>query len=271
MNDIRASIPSSNYGVGRTHAVDTIVFHHIVGDALAAIARFRQPNVQVSSTYIIGSDGQVYYTVSESNTPYTNGDYSWNTRSITIEHAGGIPSVPYTDAMYSASASLVRDIMSRYNITNFKRHREIVATACPGGLDVERIMNEAKGNTMPNTTIETMRIGQTEERGSDYDFVHSGKFDKQLLAAYSGTEPNSFVYNSFVSPEAVAYRENKKIWQAFYTKYSVTAPTMEATIAAQNKEIKDLQAQLALQSDDTKNLNALGSALQWFVKRVGLK
>lgn len=143
MIDITASIPASNYRVGRTKPIDTIVFHHIVGDAPAAIARFKTPGVEVSSTYIISSTGQVYLAVKEANTPYTNG-YDWNPRSITIEHAGGTASVPYTEAMYKASIELCRAIMSRHKIVNFKRHREIMATACPGGLNVERIVKEAK-------------------------------------------------------------------------------------------------------------------------------
>lgn len=36
-------------------------------------------------------------------------------------------------------------------------------------------------------------------------------------------------------------------------------------------EITTLKSQLAIQSDDTKNLNALGLALQWAIKRLGLK
>jgi hypothetical protein len=165
MPDIRASIPASNYTRGRGgKAIDTIVFHHIVGDAGAAIARFRQPGVEVSSTYIIGSDGQVYYTVDEANTPYTNGNYAWNQRSITIEHAGGGGGVPYTEAMYQASINLVRSIMARHRITNIKRHRDIVATACPGGLNVERIVNEAKGGNkvakIPDADNYYWRYGQ---------------------------------------------------------------------------------------------------------------
>jgi N-acetyl-anhydromuramyl-L-alanine amidase AmpD len=128
--------------------VDTIVFHHIVGDAEAAIARFRKPNEQASSTYVIGSDGQVYYVVSKNRVPYTNGSYEWNKRSITIEHAGGLPSVPYTEKMYKASENLVRSLRSQHNIKNFKRHRDISATACPGGLDVERIVKNSGKDEM---------------------------------------------------------------------------------------------------------------------------
>jgi N-acetyl-anhydromuramyl-L-alanine amidase AmpD len=170
MQDIRATIPTTNYGKGRTVGIDTIVFHHIVGDAAGAIARFRQSGVQVSSTYIIGSDGQVYYTVSEANTPYTNGNYQENSRSITIEHAGGHSTVPYTEAMYRASINLVRDIRSRHNITRFLRHKDIVATACPGGLDVERIIRESnplKGDNMATKLTRDIIIREyTVNRGS---------------------------------------------------------------------------------------------------------
>lgn len=143
MKDIRKTIPDSNHGGTRPVKVDTLVYHHIVGDAPAAIARFRQPNVQVSSTYIIGSDGEVYYTVSENLIPYTNGSYPSNCRSITIEHAGGTPSVPYTEKMYQASIKLCADLRKRYDIKNFKRHSDIIATECPGKLDVERIVKES--------------------------------------------------------------------------------------------------------------------------------
>lgn len=141
------SIPGSNFQQGRAAAIDQITFHHIVGDAPAAISRFQKYGEQVSSTYIIGSDGRIYQCVAERDTPYTDANFSSNSRAITIEHAGGIDSVPYTDAMYAASAKLCASIMSRYNITRFMRHRDVssVPTACPGALDVERILRQAKG------------------------------------------------------------------------------------------------------------------------------
>lgn len=48
---------------------------------------------------------------------------------------------------------------------------------------------------------------------------------------------------------------------------TVTYPTIER----QKSQIKDLQAQLSAQSDDSVNLNALGSALRWLIARLGLK
>jgi hypothetical protein len=139
-----------NYRSGRNSQISQITFHHIVGDAPAAIARFQTAGVEVSSTYVIGSDGTLYQCVKESDTPYTDANSASNARSITIEHAGGHANVPYTEAMYRASIALVADLIGRYGITSFKRHREVsdTPTACPGTLDVERIVREAKGGDM---------------------------------------------------------------------------------------------------------------------------
>lgn len=141
----RIQIPGSNYQVGRAAKIDQITFHHIVGDAPAAIARFKDGSQIASSTYVIGSDGRIYQLVDEKDTPYTDANFSSNSRAITIEHAGGHASVPYTEAMYKSSAKLVAWIRSRHNITRFMRHRDVSSkpTACPGSLDVERIVRES--------------------------------------------------------------------------------------------------------------------------------
>lgn len=135
-----------NYGKGRTAQISQVTFHHVVGDAPAAIARFQTPGEEVSSTYVIGSNGLLYQCVDVNDTPYTDSNFASNSRSITIEHAGGIPSVPYTDAMYKTSTSLVAYLIEKYGIQSFKRHRDVSdsPTACPGALDVERIVNGAQ-------------------------------------------------------------------------------------------------------------------------------
>lgn len=144
-NIIRVQIPSTNFRKGRASAISQITFHHIVGDAAAAIARFKISGEQASSTYVIGSNGQIYQLVEESDTPYTDANGPSNSRSITIEHAGGHPAVPYTAAMYSASAHLVAWIRDRHKITRFERHRNVsdTPTACPGTLDVEGIVSNS--------------------------------------------------------------------------------------------------------------------------------
>jgi hypothetical protein len=49
------------------------------------------------------------------------------------------------------------------------------------------------------------------------------------------------------------------------------AAAKQTTINSQDVTIKDLQAKLATTGEDTTNLNVLGVALQWILKRLGLK
>lgn len=144
--------PNPNvYTPGRSKPISRITFHHIVGDAPAAISTFNAGVRGDSSSYIIGSDGHIYQYVPENDTPWTDGNWDSNCRSITIEHAGGHPSVPYTDAMYEASAHLVAYLINKYGIGDFKRHRDVIdtsrypgGTACPGDLSMERIIARAQ-------------------------------------------------------------------------------------------------------------------------------
>lgn len=143
---IQAPAAYGNYAIGRRNRISRITFHHIVGDAPAAINRFETLGIEVSATYVIGSDGQIYQCVDENNTPYTDANADSNSRTISIEHAGGNAAVPYTEAMYRASEQLVAYLIDKYGINDFKRHRDVsdTPTACPGQLDVERIVNNAK-------------------------------------------------------------------------------------------------------------------------------
>ena len=102
MNAIQQPAAVGNFGVGRRNPISRIPWHHIAGDAAGAVARFKTPGVQVSATYVIGSDGSLYQCVDELNTPYSDGNADSNSRTISIEGAGGIASVPYTVQMLLA-------------------------------------------------------------------------------------------------------------------------------------------------------------------------
>ena len=163
---------AGNFEGGRHgYGITRITFHHIVGDAPGAISRFQTRGVEVSAHYVIGSNGQVYQCVDEGNTAYCDGNYDSNLRTISIEHAGGVAGVPYTEAMYQASIKLVNYLIKKYpTITEFKRHRDVIdksrypgGTACPGTLNVERIVTTAKGASMagiPDADNYYWRYGQ---------------------------------------------------------------------------------------------------------------
>lgn len=149
---------TANYTRGRSVAISRITFHHIVGDAKSALNTFRNPARGASSNYVIGSNGEIFESVAPENTAHCDGNWRSNQRTLSIEHAGGHPSVHYTPAMYDASEKLVAYLITKYGISDFKKHREVSAkpTACPGSLDVariiagaQRIISESKRNKPP--------------------------------------------------------------------------------------------------------------------------
>lgn len=150
-------IGSPNFTSGRQGTkVDRIVLHWIVGRLTAADATFQDRNRNTSAHYGIGGT-QVHQYVKEENTAHHAGNWAMNLRSVGIEHEGG-PNLPISDTTYQTSGKLVAEICQRYNIpldvSHLILHKEIVATGCPGTLDRNRIIAEAKkasGSTQPVT------------------------------------------------------------------------------------------------------------------------
>ena len=105
--------PECNYEE-RVKPVSGVVIHYTEGSYAGCISWFQNCDSQVSSHYVIRSfDGQVTQMVREC-------DKAWHARSangytIGVEHEayGDIESF-FTEAMYSSSSSLIRDICSRY-------------------------------------------------------------------------------------------------------------------------------------------------------------
>ncbi|ADB33789.1 N-acetylmuramyl-L-alanine amidase, negative regulator of AmpC, AmpD [Kribbella flavida DSM 17836] len=113
---------TSNYRVGRTAAISTIVIHVTQGSYTGTISWFKNPASQVSAHYVIrSSDGQVTQMVAEKDT-------AWHARStnpytVGIEHEGWVDQPSwFTDAMYRSSAALTRSIADRRGIPKDRAH-----------------------------------------------------------------------------------------------------------------------------------------------------
>lgn len=118
-------------------------------DGSTAWFRKTNPPVDQSANYGVSLDGKITLWIPENCVAYQAGKYSINQISLGIEHEdNGDNTMVRTDALYESSAKLVADIAKFYNIPldrdHIKKHNEIVATACPGTLDVDRIINRAK-------------------------------------------------------------------------------------------------------------------------------
>lgn len=131
--------------------VNRIVIHTTICTFEVATQIFTNSSRQVSAHYLIRKDGFVRGFVNENDTAWHAGEWDVNLRSIGIEHVddGDYDDVIRTPEQYAKSGALVRDICTRYNLpidrVHIVGHREVHATACPDGLDVDRIVRIARG------------------------------------------------------------------------------------------------------------------------------
>lgn len=133
---------NANFMVGRNGTpVRKIAFHHVVGTAESAVSKFQQP-VQVSAHFIVGHD-RIYCMVDTDDTAYCNGNWASNLESVCIEHEGTWLNGFRDEGVIANSANLVAWLRSLYPSASPIRHRDVMATQCPGDLPVEEIWNRA--------------------------------------------------------------------------------------------------------------------------------
>lgn len=153
-------IGSPNYTEGRQgKKIDRIVCHWIVGTLSAADITFQNTTTNTSAHYGVGNN-EIHQYVKEPSTAYHAGNWDMNLRSIGIEHQGG-PNLPISNETYETSAQLIADICKRGGLTPSSTtiipHRSVVATQCPGTLDVNRLINRAREiiSTSPTPPVPT--------------------------------------------------------------------------------------------------------------------
>ena len=121
-------------------------FHHVVGSRESAVIVFNSPNRGATSHFVCGGD-IIDQCVDIANTAWCDGNWDSNLRTISIEHEGGQNgNGPYSEAMYKNAIHLTAWLIENYGVNRAIRHRDVSQkpTACPGGLDVERIWRGAQ-------------------------------------------------------------------------------------------------------------------------------
>lgn len=132
--------------------IDRIVIHHnaTTNDAVARSTWYVSSGHGTSAHYQVTPD-KIWGCVGENYVAYHAGNYPMNQRSIGIEHLNntGAPTWTIAEETYRNSARLIRDICERYNIPidrqHIIKHGEVSSTACPGGIDIDRLVAMAKG------------------------------------------------------------------------------------------------------------------------------
>jgi N-acetylmuramoyl-L-alanine amidase len=138
-----------------------IVIHIMEGTLAGTDSWFRSPQSKVSAHYGVGKDGSVHQYVAETDAAWHAGRVhgaTWQGRragvnpnlyTIGIEHEGK-GDTEWPDAMYRASAALIRDIAHRWSIpidrAHIIGHREIYARkTCPGEkVDLDKLITLAR-------------------------------------------------------------------------------------------------------------------------------
>lgn len=154
----KVTLLSPNHSGQRTHEIDTITIHCVVGQCSAKRIGeiFLPESRQASSNYGIGYDGEIGLYVEEKNPSWCSSSSSNDHRAITIEVASDTQE-PYavTDEAYSALIDLITDICQRNNIKELKWegdksligqvdkqnmtvHRWFANKSCPGTYLYER-------------------------------------------------------------------------------------------------------------------------------------
>ena len=116
---VNCTILSPNHSGKRTHKIDRITPHCVVGQLSAESIGgcFTSSSIQASCNYGIGRDGRVCLIVDEANRSWCSSSWANDQRAVTIECASDM-SEPYTmnSAVYNKLVDLCIDICKRNGI-----------------------------------------------------------------------------------------------------------------------------------------------------------
>ncbi|MDH6218041.1 N-acetylmuramoyl-L-alanine amidase [Streptomyces pseudovenezuelae] len=118
---------TSNYTVSNrptAYSLDRVIIHVTQETYAGTLAIFKNPQKKVSAHYVVRSaDGHVAQCVREADIAWHAGNWSYNTRSIGIEHEGWVDQPSYfTNALYEQSAKLTAAICAKYGIPKDRAH-----------------------------------------------------------------------------------------------------------------------------------------------------
>lgn len=168
-------------------AVGYVVIHHTAGGTYEGIIALEMGARQVSSTVIIegvrcASMMDEFYRAWSLSSQYWD---SVSLSSETVNSGGAEEGWPISEASYRTLAKIVADWCIRYGIpcnrTFIMGHREVYsrygasyATACPGGIDLDRVVADANQLLNPTTKELPMRTTQFIQMGDAADWSRVG-------------------------------------------------------------------------------------------------
>lgn len=195
-----------NSGSRRGIAIDRIILHHnattnkdvAMNTWLQGGAAGTSAHYEITPTEIIGCVGEQYAAWHAGGTGPADPPRiaNPNYRSIGIENLNstGAPNWSLDPRTIKNCARLVADICKRHNIPCDRQHvlghNEVTATACPGGMNVDEVVQLAKqylaGNstTAPKPNPKPSKPQNTLTAGSGYSVLADTKGNKAHLDEY---------------------------------------------------------------------------------------
>lgn len=132
----------------------------------------------------------------------------------------------------------------------------------PKGLN----MNE---NIITEKSQNALRIVHSEIGGWDFDKTHKGEYDKLFLDAWRGKTYDYFLNDQWLAGSG--FRAKRIQAMAEYDGLKQQVASLTQSSVEKDAQIKALQAQLAIQSQDTQLLNSMGELFKKLIVRFGLK
>ncbi|QTZ83055.1 N-acetylmuramoyl-L-alanine amidase [Enterococcus phage MDA1] len=152
--------PNAMYCEPRQGRIEYIILHHnATTNKNVAMSTWYTTSGNWTSAHYEITDNEIIGCVGENYTAYHAGGTGGsdvptipnvNHRSIGLEHvnSSGAPYWSVSDATLRNSAKLIVDICNRYglpiNRNIIKGHNEVTATACPGGINVNKVVKMAQ-------------------------------------------------------------------------------------------------------------------------------
>lgn len=143
----------------RSTSVSMFVIHHAATASLSGVlSMMSSGSREVSANYVV-KDNQIIGVVPEEYRSWSLSSALYDSKAITVETCnsatGDASGWPISDESYASLAKLVADASTRYGFPidrdHVVGHREIYtrfgasyATACPGGIDLDRVVREAR-------------------------------------------------------------------------------------------------------------------------------
>ncbi|GAB2485325.1 hypothetical protein GCM10027187_61100 [Streptosporangium sandarakinum] len=233
---------SSNYTASSrpsSYAIDRVVIHVTQGSYAGSISWFQNPSAQVSAHYVIrSSDGAVTQMVREKDVAWHAGNWTYNTRSVGIEHEGYVSDASwFTDAMYRSSAALTRAICDKYGIPKDRSHI-IGHNEVPGATHTDpgtywnwtkymQYVTGSGGGTAWSATVDNTTAGKFTASANWGTSTYSGQ---RYGADYRFADPVSssdVAWYQASIPSAGSYKV--EVWYPADAGYNSSAPYIVAT------------------------------------------